>query len=81
MVVIYKIDKKCEASTSHPISLTCVCFKLLKYTIEIHIMQHAKNMSHFMPYNSFRDQYSCETQLLGFEANVMRSRRKDKQIW
>ena len=62
---IYKKGNKHHASNYRPISLTCVCCKILEHIIFRHIMTHMekhKILTEFQ--HGFRSKHSCETQLI-----------------
>ncbi len=80
VVTVFKKRRKSEASNYRPISLTCVCYKILEHIIASSIMHHAQD--HNILYDlqhGFRDQRSCETQLLGFQADIMQTIVHGKQ--
>jgi hypothetical protein len=57
--------------TNRPISLTCICCKLLEHLIVKHIMSHADTHNILYPLqHGFRTGRSCETQLLEFIDDV-----------
>ena len=48
-----------------PVSLTCVCCKLLEHIIYSHVMAHLQtNNLHSVNLHGFRSGFSCETQLI-----------------
>jgi hypothetical protein len=80
VVAIYKKGKKYEASNYHPISLTCVCCKIMEHIVISNIMRHSN--THDILYDlqhGFRDQRSCESQLLEFQADVMKNLKARQQ--
>ncbi len=73
IVAMFKNGRKSEASNYRPISLTHVRCKILEHIINS-IMSHAQD--HNIIYDlqhGFRDKCSCETQLLGFQADIIQS--------
>ncbi len=80
VVAVYKKGRKCEPSNYRPISLTCVCCKILEHIVASSVMHHARD--HNILYklqHGFQDRHSCETQLLGFQADTLRSMADGKQ--
>ena len=74
IVPIFKKGDRAEAVSYRPISLTCVCCKLLEHVICSQLMKHLN--SHGILYNSqhgFREKRSCETQLLEFSHEMLLS--------
>ncbi len=72
VVAVFKKGRKSEASNYRPISLTCVCCKILEHIIASSIMRHTQD--HNIIYDlqhGFRNQCSCEKQLLGFQVDIM----------
>ncbi len=81
VVAVYKKGRKCEPSNYRPISLTCACCKILEH-IEVasSVMHHARD--HNILYklqHRFQNMRSCETQLFGFQADILRSMADGKQ--
>ncbi len=80
VVAVFKKGGKSEVSNYRPISLTCVCCKILEHIIASSIMCHAQD--HNILYDlqhGFGGQCSCETQLLGFQADIMQNIVQGKQ--
>ena len=62
---VFKKGDRHTASNYRPISLTCVCAKLLKHIICKNIMTHfTKNKIQTSVQHGFRAEHSCESQLL-----------------
>jgi hypothetical protein len=62
---IFKKGNRHEAANYRPVSLTCVCCKLLEHIICRHLMDHLEKhniLTHLQ--HGFRSGHSCETQLL-----------------
>ena len=62
---VFEKGKTCQAENYRPISLTCVCSKLLEHIICHHIHSHFDRygiLSKFQ--HGFRSRHSCETQLI-----------------
>ncbi len=85
VVAVFKKGRKSEASNYRPISLTCVCCKILEHIIANIIMRHTQD--HNILYDlqhGFRGQHSCETQLLEFQAdmqNIVQGKKADAIIF
>jgi len=61
----YKKGGRDIAENYRPISLTCVCCKILEHIISSHIRHNLDQYGIVSPYqHGFRKLYSCETQLL-----------------
>ena len=61
----FKKGKKYLPSNYRPISLTCVCCKIMEHIVTSHIMNHAERNNTLYPLqHGFRSKRSCETQLL-----------------
>ena len=61
----FKKGKKYLPSNYRPISLTCVCCKIMEHIVTSHIMNHAERNNILYPLqHGFRSKRSCETQLL-----------------
>jgi len=64
---IYKKGSKSLLINYRPISLTCICSKIMEHIIASNIMQHAdRNNILKINQHGFRRSLSCETQLLTF---------------
>ena len=68
---VYEKGQKYNSENYRPISLTCICCKLLEHLIVKHIMSHADTHNILYPLqHGFRTGRSCETQLLEFIDDV-----------
>ena len=77
---VYKKGQKYNTENYRPISLTCVCCKLLEHLIVKHIMSHADTHNILYPLqHGFRTGRSCETQLLEFIDDVTLNMENGKQ--
>jgi hypothetical protein len=77
---IFKKGNKGDAANYRPISLTCVCCKIMEHIITSNIMKHAKNQNILYEFqHGFRDQRSCETQLLEFVHDIVCNMQQGKQ--
>ncbi len=80
VVSIYKKGRRCDASNYRPISLTCVCCKVMEHIVASSVMRHARtNHLLYDLQHGFRDRRSCETQLLEFQADILHSLTEGKQ--
>ena len=77
---VYKKGKKYNPKNYRPISLTCICCKLLEHLIVKHILSHADTHNILYPLqHGFRTGRSCETQLLEFIDDVTLNMENGKQ--
>ena len=61
----FKKGQKDLPANYRPISLTCVCCKIMEHIVTSHIMHHAEENNILYPLqHGFRSKRSCETQLL-----------------
>ena len=62
---LYKKGDRHKAVNYRPVSLTCMCCKLLEHIVCSHIHQHLDTHSILTPIqHGFRKQHSCESELL-----------------
>ena len=67
VVPVYKKGNKSDPSNYRPISLTCVCSKLLEHVLASNIMLHLETHNILKDcQHGFRSKRSCETQLIEF---------------
>lgn len=65
IVPVFKTGNKHLPESYRPISLTCICCKLLEHIIASHVFRHLEsNNFFFLNQHGFRKGFSCETQLL-----------------
>ena len=66
--LVYKKGQKYNPENYHPISLMCICCKLLEHILVVkHIMKHEDNHNLLYPLqHGFRRGRSCKPQLLDF---------------
>jgi hypothetical protein len=77
---VYKKGLKYNPENYRPISLTCICCKLLEHLIVKHIMSHADTHNILYPLqHGFCTGQSCETQLLEFIDDVTLNMENGKQ--
>ncbi len=80
VVAVHKKGRKCDATNYRPISLMCVCCKLMEHVVASGIMKHARtNNLLYDLQHGFRERRSCETQLLGFQADILKNMADGKQ--
>lgn len=77
---VFKKGDKHDAINYRPISLTCICCKLLEHIISSNIMQYLEtNNILYDLQHGFRSSRSCETQLISFLQNINQSNNKNIQ--
>ena len=77
---VYKKGQNYNPENYRPISLTCICCKLLEHLIVKHIMSHADTHNILYPLqHGFRTGRSCETQLREFIDDVTLNMENGKQ--
>ena len=80
VVPAYKMGKNSLPSNYRPISLTCIACKMIEHIITSNIMKHAsRNSILYQLQHGFRDRRSCETQLLEFQADVLKNMKDGMQ--
>ena len=80
IVPILKKGDRAEAVNYRPISLTCVCYKLLEHVICSQLMKHLKTRGiSYCLQHGFREKRSCETQLLEFSHEMLLSMQNGNQ--
>lgn len=78
---IYKKDDKHKASNYRPVSLTCVCSKILEHIVVSHLMTHLeKNKILTNLQHGFRRSRSCTTQLLITTSDLQKHFDKNTQV-
>ncbi|CAH1259178.1 LETM1 [Branchiostoma lanceolatum] len=64
---IFKKGQRYDKANYRPISLTCICSKIMEHIVCSNLMKHAEHHNLFYKLqNGFRPGKSCETQLLEF---------------
>ena len=77
---VYKKGDRHKAENYRPISLTCICCKLMVHIVTSHIMNHAdKNNILYPLQHGFRSKRSCETQLIEFVDEITINMSSGKQ--
>jgi len=78
---IFKKGNANMASNYRPVSLTCVCCKLLEHILCSHIMSHLDEHNILSSLqHGFRAKHSCDTQLLTTTHDLMKSFDNKKQV-
>ena len=68
---VYKKGPECKLENYRPISLTCICCKVLEHSITSNTMSyHDQNNHLFHNQHGFRSRVSCETQLIQFTQDL-----------
>ena len=68
---VYKKGPKSKPENYRPISLTCICCKIIEHIITSNVMAHLdKNNLLFHNQHGFRSRVSCETQLIQFTQDL-----------
>ena len=80
VVPIYKKGHAHDPANYRPISLTCICCKVMEHIVTSNIMRHARNNNILYPLqHGFLNRRSCETQLLEFCTDVLNNLEKNQQ--
>ena len=80
VVPVFKKGKTTDPGNYRPISLTCVCCKLMEHIITSNMMRHATEHNILYPLQfGFRARMSCETQLAGFLGDLQNNMQQGKQ--
>ena len=77
---IYKKGDKSLASNYHPISLTCILFKVLEHILASNIVRHLDGQGlMYDPQHGFREKRSCEIQLIMLVEDLARNAGLERQ--
>ena len=81
VVPVYKKGPKYSPSNYRPVSLTCVCCKLMEHIVASQVVKHLNN-NKILNNNQhgFRAQRSCETQLIEFINDLHKSIDSKTQV-
>ena len=77
---IFKKGQNYDAANYRPISLTCVCSKLLEHIVTKHVVAHLEK--HSILYDmqhGFRSKRSTETQLIAFSQDILKNLSSGQQ--
>ena len=78
---IYKKGSKNKAENYRPVSLTCICSKMMEHIIVSQINKHLKRQEILVPYqHGFREGLSCDTQLTKFIEELHAGSVKSKAV-
>ena len=78
---IYKKGSKNKAENYRPVSLTCICSKMMEHIIVSQINKHLKKQEILVPYqHGFRESLSCDTQLIKFIEELHAGSVKSKAV-
>ena len=78
---VYKKGNRQVASNYRPISLTCICSKLMEHIVVSSIMSHLENNNILhQRQHGFRRARSCETQLVDFTTHLSQHLENGQQI-
>ena len=74
MCPIFKKGQKYDPANYRPVSLTCVCSKLLEHIVTKHVLSHLEkhNILYDMQHG-FRSKRSTETQLIAFTQDILKN--------
>ena len=76
----FKKGDKHKAVNYQPISLTCICCKLMEHIVTKHLMNHLENNNILYDLqHGFRNSRSCKTQLLSFIQELSETDNKNIQ--
>ena len=77
---IYKKGERFKASNYRPVSLTCICSKVMEHVVVSQIMNHMDKHDLFYKWqHGFRPKLSCETQLVTMVHDLARNMSKGLQ--
>ncbi len=77
---IFKKGVRYEAANYRPVSLTCICSKLLEHIVTKHLLSHLEsNKILYDLQHGFRHKRSTETQLMAFTQDVLKNLGQGKQ--
>ena len=77
---VFKKGERYNPSNYRPVSLTCICSKLLEYIVTKHLLCHLEqNNILYDLQHGFRSKRSTETQLITFTHDVLNNLKEGKQ--
>jgi hypothetical protein len=78
---VFKKGERFKASNYRPVSLTCICSKLLEHIVVSNMMDHFDENSILADcQHGFRSERSCETQLLSLTQELHQSLEDKEQV-
>ena len=78
---IFKKGERYKASNYRPVSLTCICSKLIEHIIVSQLLDHFDQHSILSDrQHSFRSQRSCESQLISLTQELHEKLEKKSQV-
>lgn len=80
VIPIFKDGNKHTPGNYRPISLACICCKLLEQTITWHIYSHLESNTFFLNQHGFRKALSCDIQLLEFMSDLHNGMNSNKIV-
>ena len=75
----FKKGDKCDPANYRPVSLTCICCKLMEHIIASNLTKHLKNHSILYVQHGFRGRRSCETQMIQLIDEIARGLSSGRQ--
>ena len=80
VIPVFKKGEKYKAVNYHPVSLTCILCKQMEHILASHIMKHLnKNHLLYSKQHGFCSKLSCETQLIEYTSDVLKTVQDKKQ--
>ena len=77
---IFKKGERYNAANYRPVSLTCICSKLLEHIVTKHLVSHLEeNNILYNLQHGFRSKRSTESQLLAFTQDILSNLKSGKQ--
>ena len=78
---VFKKGERFKASNYRPVSLTCICSKLLEHIVVSNMMSHFEENSILADcQHGFRSKRSCETQLLSLTQELHQNLEDNEQV-
>ena len=78
---IFKKDNKNNPANYRPVSLTCVCAKLMEHIVVHHLMAHLESHQVLTPLqHGFRARHSCVTQLISTVTHLLGYQDNNTQV-
>ena len=78
---IFKKGSKHKAENYRPVSLTCICCKVMEHIFVSQINRHLRDNGILVPYqHGFREGLSCDTQLIQFIDDLHKGTTEARQV-